>query len=107
MKDNKWARLLAYVTGLVNQKLLLQNEYLIAENRIFRAQLPQRLQLTDESGHLKHAAIETKFICVSEAVEIGSLIDGWKVGWCMPDQNCLIWHVMVLRPAVRCRGCCG
>jgi hypothetical protein len=31
MPDNKWARLLAYVTGLVNQKLLLQNEYLIAE----------------------------------------------------------------------------
>jgi hypothetical protein len=26
MKDNKWARLLAYVTGLVNQQLLLQNE---------------------------------------------------------------------------------
>ena len=25
MPDNKWARLLAYVTGLVNQKLLLQN----------------------------------------------------------------------------------
>jgi hypothetical protein len=34
MPDNKWARLLAYVTGLVNQKLLLQNEYLAAENRI-------------------------------------------------------------------------
>jgi hypothetical protein len=32
--DNKWARLLAYVTGLVNQELLLQNEYLTAENRI-------------------------------------------------------------------------
>ena len=28
MPDNKWARLLAYVTGLVNQKHLLQNEYL-------------------------------------------------------------------------------
>jgi len=26
MQDNKWARLLAYVTGLVNQRLLLQNE---------------------------------------------------------------------------------
>jgi hypothetical protein len=26
--------LLAYVTGLVNQRLLLQCEYLIAENRI-------------------------------------------------------------------------
>jgi putative transposase len=28
------ARLLAYVTGTVNQQLLLQNEYLIAENRM-------------------------------------------------------------------------
>ena len=27
-----WARLLAYVTGTVNQELLLQNEYLAAEN---------------------------------------------------------------------------
>jgi hypothetical protein len=34
-----WARLLAYVTGLVNQELLLQNEYLAAENRILKARL--------------------------------------------------------------------
>jgi putative transposase len=47
MPDNKWARLLAYVTGLVNQKLLLQNEYLIAENRILRAHLPTRMRLAD------------------------------------------------------------
>ena len=46
MQDNKWARLLAYVTGLVNQQLLIQNEYLAAENRILRAQLPKRLRLT-------------------------------------------------------------
>jgi hypothetical protein len=26
MTDNKWPRLLAFVSGLVNQKLLLQNE---------------------------------------------------------------------------------
>src|SRR5450631_2729789 len=45
MPDNKWARLLAYVTGLVNQKLLLQNEYLAAENRILRAHLPARMRL--------------------------------------------------------------
>ena len=32
-----WARLLAFVTGLVNQELLLRNEYLAAENRILRA----------------------------------------------------------------------
>jgi transposase InsO family protein len=41
------ARLLAYVTGMVNQQLLLQNEYLVAENRILRAHLPPRLLLTD------------------------------------------------------------
>jgi hypothetical protein len=47
MKDNNWARLLAYVTGLVNQELLLRNEYPAAENRILRAHLPPRLRLTD------------------------------------------------------------
>jgi hypothetical protein len=41
------ARLLAYVTGLVNQTLLLQNEYLTAENRILRAHLPVRMRLSD------------------------------------------------------------
>jgi hypothetical protein len=34
-----WARILAYVTGTVDQELLLRNEYLAAENRILRAQL--------------------------------------------------------------------
>jgi putative transposase len=47
MTDNKWARLLAYVTGLVNQKLLLQNEYLAAANRILRAHLPAPMRLSD------------------------------------------------------------
>ena len=47
MKDNMWAQLLAYVPGLVNQQLLLQNEYLAAENRILRAHLPTRLRLSD------------------------------------------------------------
>src|SRR6266705_2055500 len=48
MRDSiNWARLLAFVTGLVNQELLLQNEYLAAENRILRAHLPSRLQLSD------------------------------------------------------------
>jgi hypothetical protein len=32
MKQNKWMRLLAYVTGMVNQELLLQNEFLAVEN---------------------------------------------------------------------------
>ena len=47
MQIKKWARLLAYVTGLVNQQLLRQNEYLAAENRILRSHLPARLRLSD------------------------------------------------------------
>src|ERR1017187_5747293 len=47
MQNKKWARLLAYVTGLVNQQLLRQNEYLAAENRILRSHLPARLRLSD------------------------------------------------------------
>ena len=46
-KANNCARLLAYVTGMMNQELLLQNEYLAAENWILRAHLPLRLRLSD------------------------------------------------------------
>ncbi len=42
-----WARLLAYITGTVDQELLLRNEYLAAENRILKAQIKTRLLLTD------------------------------------------------------------
>jgi len=42
-----WARLLAYVTGTVDQELLLRNEYLAAENRILRGQIKDRLLLSD------------------------------------------------------------
>src|SRR5260370_37358522 len=41
-----WARLLAYVTGTVNQELLLRNEHLAAENRILRGQIQGRLLLS-------------------------------------------------------------
>src|SRR4051795_13370690 len=47
MKKTQVARPLAYVTGMVNQQVLLENEYLIAENRILRLHLPARVRLTD------------------------------------------------------------
>ena len=47
MRDNKWGRLLAYITGLVNQRLLLQCEYLVAENRVLRSHLNGRQRLSD------------------------------------------------------------
>jgi putative transposase len=42
-----WARILAYVTGTVDQDLLVRNEYLATENRIIKAQLKGRLKLSD------------------------------------------------------------
>src|SRR5204862_7448375 len=42
-----WARILAYVTGTVDQELLARNEYLAAETRILKAQLNGRLKLSD------------------------------------------------------------
>jgi hypothetical protein len=50
MKENKWIRLLAYVTGLVNQELLLENEYLAAENRMLRT--PARPIVLIRSGKI-------------------------------------------------------
>jgi transposase InsO family protein len=47
MRNKKLVRLLAYVTGSVNQELLLQNQYLSTENRILRAKLPRQLQLSN------------------------------------------------------------
>src|SRR5512133_2591006 len=47
MQNISWARLLAYVTGLVNQRLLLQCEYLATENRVLRAHLPAKIRLSD------------------------------------------------------------
>jgi hypothetical protein len=47
MRDNRCVRLLAYVTGLVNQRLLLQCEYLIAENRILRSHASGMPRLSD------------------------------------------------------------
>ena len=53
-----WARILAYVTGTVDQELLARNEYLAAENRILKAQLKGRLILSDAEqatlGEISH-----------------------------------------------------
>ena len=43
----EFARILAYVTGTVDQELLARNEYLAAENRILKDQLKGRLKLSD------------------------------------------------------------
>ena len=42
-----WKTLLAYITGTVDQELLLRNEYLATENRILRHQIKGRVWLSD------------------------------------------------------------
>jgi hypothetical protein len=42
-----WVRVLAYVPGTVDQELIARNEYLVTEYRILKAQLKDRLRLSD------------------------------------------------------------
>ena len=42
-----WKHLLVYLTGSVEEELLLRMEYLVAENRILRDQISSRVQLSD------------------------------------------------------------
>ena len=42
-----WKTMLTYISGSVDEELLLRNEYLVAENRVLRNQIQGRLRLTD------------------------------------------------------------
>ena len=59
-----WKKMLAYVTGEVDQSLLARVEYLIEENRVVRNQIEKRILLTD--GERK--------ILAEKAVPLGRLM---------------------------------
>src|SRR5215510_2803040 len=42
-----WKTLLAYISGSVDEELLLRNEFLATENRLLRDQIKGRVQLSD------------------------------------------------------------
>ena len=75
-----WARILAYVTGTVDQELLARNEYLAAENRILKAQLKGRLKLPDAErgvlGEIGHR-LGRKVLADVAAVAQPDTILGW------------------------------
>jgi uncharacterized protein YqhQ len=88
MRDNKWVRLLASVTGLVNQRLLLQNEYLIAENRIFRSHLPPRLRLSDpERSTLAENGCGASIPIVSMSRALTRITLTFRAGSWLPSQS--------------------
>ncbi len=47
MLEMPWKKLLAFVSGAVNEKLPLRNEYFVAGNGILRKQIEGRLKLTN------------------------------------------------------------
>ena len=70
-----WARMLAYVTGTVDQELLARNEYLAAENRILKAQLNGRLKLSDSErkmlGEIGHRLGRKALVDVAAGHHLG------------------------------------
>jgi hypothetical protein len=59
-----WKTMLAYVTGEVDQSLLLKVEYLIEENRVLRNQIDKRILLTNAERR----------ILAEKAVALGKLM---------------------------------
>ena len=74
-----WARILAYITGTVDQELLLRNEYLAAENRILKAQLKTPLRPTDAErmtlAEIAHRLGRKAFEDVANVVKPDTLLD--------------------------------
>lgn len=76
----KLVRILAYITGTVDQELHLRNEYLAAENRILKAQIKTRLRLTDAErmtlAEIAHRLGRKAFEDVANVVKPDTLM-GW------------------------------
>ena len=76
-----WKQLLAYITGSVDQELLLRNEYLVTENRILRSQITGRVRLTD--GERKTLAEIGQKLGKQALAEVASLVK---------PETILAWH---------------
>ena len=76
-----WKTMLAYVTGSVDEELLRRNEYLVAENRILRAQIPSRVKLSD--GERRTLAEIGKRLGRQALAEVASIVR---------PETILAWH---------------
>ena len=84
-----WKVLLAYITGSVDQALLLRIEYLVTENRILRNHIKGRVRLSD--GERKTLAEIGKKLGKKALAEVAHIVK--------PD-TILAWHRQVGRPEV-------
>ncbi|MDP6525249.1 MAG: integrase core domain-containing protein [Kiritimatiellia bacterium] len=76
----QWKRMLACVTGEIEESLLARIEYLIEENRVLRNQLDKRLKLTDPE----------RKILAEKAVLLGKLMAGTVT--IVKPESILKWH---------------
>ncbi len=75
-----WKQLRAYVTGTVDQALLLRNEYLATENRILRNQLKGRVRLHD--GERKALAVIGQKLGKQALQEVAKIVKPETIlGW--------------------------
>ena len=75
-----WKKLLAYITGSVDQELLLRNDYLATENRFLRNQIKGRLRLTD--GERKTLAEIAKRLGKKSLEEVANIVKpDTLLGW--------------------------
>ena len=75
-----WKRMLAYISGSVNEELLRRIEYLLEENRVLRNQIDRRILLTDPERR----------ILAEKAVALGKLMAD-TVSTVKPE-TILKWH---------------
>ena len=74
--------MLAYVTGSVDEELLLRNEYLITENRILRNQIkgriglidPERISLAEIAKRLSRQALKEVAQIVRPETILGGIV---------------------------------
>lgn len=80
-----WKHLLAYITGSVDQELLVRNEYLVTENRILRQQIPGRVRLSD--GERKTQGKLGKRLGRQALAEVATIVK---------PETILAWHHMLV-----------
>src|SRR5262245_29602862 len=76
-----WKHLLAYITGSVDQAILLRNEYLVVENRVLRAQITGRVRLSDGE---RQTLAEIGLKLGKQALE--------EIGTVVKPETILAWH---------------
>jgi putative transposase len=76
-----WKSLLAYITGSVDQELLVRNAYLVTENRVLRNQIKGRVRLTD--GERKTLAEIGKQLSKHALAEVATIVR---------PETILAWH---------------